>query len=318
MIEIWCVIVLDLLLKDPEWLYHPVRFIGLLITHGEGLVRQWFGQTGTRMGGVLLVMAVLALILGLYTALTNLLALVHLDLSDLFDLYLAYALLAAGSLMQEGRRIRSILAEGDLAKARKQLSYLVSRDTESLEEKDLIRGAVETLSENITDGIVSPLFYLALFGVEGMLAFKIISTFDSMIGYKNERYLHLGWFAAKVDDVLNYVPARLAALLVVIAAALVGEKPLSAVKVFYRDHRKHASPNSACTESAVAGALGISIGGPSVYFGKLVSKPTIGDGPFAENGDILLRVNRLVMMVTLLMGACLSVYFWKRGLYVRF
>ncbi len=318
MIKLWMIILLDFSLKDPTFLYHPVRFFGLLIKKGEMLIRKYIPDKYNRLMGVVLVLGVLGLVLSLYGLLRGALGSVSPYLSVVLDVYLAYTLLASGSLMEEGRRIYVILKEGDLAEARKSLSYLVSRDTAEMTLPHILRGAIETLSENITDGIVSPLFYLFFFGVPGMLVFKVISTFDSMIGYKNEHYLQLGWFAARFDDVLNFVPARLSGVLVVVSAFFVKEDYKAAYRIFKRDRLKHASPNSACTESAVAGALSIQLGGSASYFGKIVEKPTIGDGKPAENCEVLFRVNRLILVTTLLMGVLLTVFYGIRGDYFGF
>lgn len=313
MLSLWLIVGLDWILKDPQWLYHPVQFFGFLIQTSEKWIRLKQGDGVTRFSGVLLVLSILAFVWMCHSVILLMLARIHPVSVFLYKLYLGYSLLAAGALMEEGRRIYKVLSGGDLLEARRQLSYLVSRDTADLSKEDLIRGAIETLSENITDGIVSPLFYWALFGIEGMLVFKVISTFDSMIGYKNTKYLHLGWFAARFDDVLNYIPARLAAVLVVISAGVLGLDSREGWRIFLRDHRKHASPNSACTESAVAGALHISLGGPSIYFGQTVDKPVIGDGAMAQDQRILQDVNRLIGVSTLLMAALVSFYLWLRG-----
>lgn len=313
MLSLWLIVVLDWVIKDPQWLYHPVQFFGLLIKTGEKWIRLRQGDGVNRLSGIILVFGVLVSVFLCHSFILTVLVRIHPVFAILYKLYLGYSLLAAGSLMAEGTRIHRVLGSGDLLEARKQLSYLVSRDTTDLSKKDLIRGAIETLSENITDGIVSPLFYWALFGIEGMIFFKVISTFDSMIGYKNKEYLHLGWFAARFDDVLNYIPARLGALLVIVGAGVVGFDSREGLRIYLRDHRKHASPNSACTESAVAGALHISLGGNATYFGQLVEKPIIGDGPMAEEPAILLDVNRLIGTSTLLMAVLVTVYLWTRG-----
>jgi adenosylcobinamide-phosphate synthase len=313
MLRIWLVIGLDLVFKDPQFLYHPVRFFGLLIQQGEKWVRAHVKEEDLRKAGVLLVFGVVAVVLMLYGTIKAILTTLHPVLGLVFDIYLAYALLASGSLMAEGKRIYDILKAGDLEAARTSLSYLVSRDTKTLSLRDILRGAVETLSENITDGIVSPLFYYGLFGVPGLLVFKIISTFDSMIGYKNKQYIDLGRFAAQFDDVLNFIPARLAGVLVILVARVIGENHLGAYQIFMRDRLKHASPNSACTESAVAGALGIKLGGGSIYFGEKVEKPEIGDGIWTEDPDVLIRTNRLILGSTLLMGVLLSIVYSLRG-----
>lgn len=313
MLRIWLVIGLDLLFKDPQFLYHPVQFFGFMITQGEKRVRAKFREEDFRKVGILLVVGVIAMTFMIYYALSMLFIRVHPVLGVAFDIYLAYTLLASGSLMAEGKRIYGILKSGDLESARKSLSYLVSRDTNDLSLRDILRGAVETLAENITDGIISPLFYYGLLGVPGLLLFKVVSTFDSMIGYKNQQYINLGRYAAKLDDVLNFIPARLAGVLVIIAAFLTGENHAGAYRIFKRDRLKHASPNSACTESAVAGALGIKLGGSSVYFGERVEKPEIGDGVWAEDPEVLLRTVRLILGCTLLMGMFMSVVYGLRG-----
>ena len=186
------------------------------------------------------------------------------------------------------------LKYGTLAEARHAVSWIVGRDTQNLDAEGVTKAAIETVAENSSDGVIAPLFYMAVGGVPLMFFYKAVNTMDSMIGYKNERYLYFGRFAAKLDDVVNYIPARLSGLLMVIASFLCGLDGKNAFRIFLRDRRKHDSPNSAQTEAAMAGALGVQLAGNAFYFGKLYEKPYIGDPLRPIEAEDIVRANRLL------------------------
>ena len=287
---------LDLLLGDPYWAPHPVRVVGALISGLERGLRRVFPSSPRgelAAGGVLVVLT-----LFIPTGFTVLLLWACGQLSPWLTLglesLLSYQLLAAKSLSDESRKVYEALKTGDLNQARQAVSMIVGRDTASLDEAGVTRAAVETVAENASDGVVAPLLFLAIGGAPLGVFYKAVNTMDSMVGYKNDRYLDFGRAAARLDDAVNFLPARLAGVLMCLAARPAGFDGKNAWKIFLRDRKKHKSPNSAHTEAAAAGALDIQLGGSSFYFGKRVEKPTIGD-PLrpVEPADIL-RCNRLM------------------------
>ncbi len=270
---------LDLLLGDPRWIYHPVRLMGLMIGRTERLVRRFCGESEKALlaGGVFLVVLVLfetAFFFGgiLFAAFTlN-------RMAGLFvSVFFCWQALAVRSLKTESMNVYRELKTGTLADARKAVSRIVGRDTKALTFEGVTKAAVETVAENTSDGVVAPLFYLALGGPLLGLLYKAVNTMDSMVGYKNDKYLFFGRAAAKLDDAANFLPSRLSALLMVAAAFLSGLDWRGAWRIFKRDRFCHASPNSAQTEAACAGALGIRLAGDAWYFGTLYKKPFIGD-----------------------------------------
>ncbi len=270
---------LDCLLGDPLSAAHPVVLMGKLISFLEKKLRSRFPKTpqGERTAGL-----VMALLVPLVSAGAGLLLLylawrVHPWAYFAVSAFLCWQCFAARCLMTEAKKVVTCLETQGLAAGRRQVAMLVGRDTENLSEEQVIKAAVETVAENTSDGVVAPLLWMVLFGAAGGLLYKAINTMDSMVGYKNEKYLHFGRAAAKLDDGANYVPARLSALAMIGAAFLLKLDGKGAWRVWRRDRRNHASPNSAQTESACAGALGVRLGGDASYFGQLYKKPTIGD-----------------------------------------
>lgn len=270
---------LDLALGDPHWAPHPVRAMGALIAALEKLLRRCFPKTprGELAGGAALAALVPGICVGVGAAVFWLCGMVSPWLRLAVETVLCYQLLAARSLQDESMKVYTALKTGSLEDARRAVSMIVGRDTERLDEAGVTRAAVETVAENASDGVIAPLLYMALGGGLAGLAYKAVNTMDSMVGYKNDKYLYFGRAAAKLDDAVNYIPARLAGLLMCLAAALSGGNGKKAFQIWKRDRRNHSSPNSAQTEAAMAGALGLQLAGPSYYFGKLVEKPTIGN-----------------------------------------
>mgnify|MGYP005883662007 FL=1 len=288
--------VLDTLFGDPPWLPHPVVLMGKAISALEKRLRARLPQTpqGELLGG-----AVVAFTLPVGTfLLTSLVCLGAAKLSPWLGLavqmFWCGQALAAKGLAQESTNVYRALIKPDLPAARKAVSRIVGRDTQNLTLEGVTKAAVETVAENASDGVIAPLLYMLLGGAPLALTYKAINTMDSMLGYKNEKYLYFGRAAAKLDDAANYLPSRLAGLLWCAAAALTGNSPKGAWRIWRRDRRCHASPNSAQTESACAGALGVQLAGPAYYFGEYYAKPTIGDPLRPIEPEDIRRANRMM------------------------
>ncbi len=291
-----CGFALDLLLADPAWMPHPVVYMGKAISALEGFLRPRLPQTprGELLGGAILAAALPA---GTFAAASGARALAN-KLNPKLGLALetvwCWQALALRGLAQESAAVQRELERRDLPAARKAVGRIVGRDTQELTAEGVTKAAVETVAENFSDGVAAPLFYMLLGGAPLALAYKAVNTMDSMVGYKNDRYLYFGRAAAKLDDLANLAPARLAALCWVGAAYLTGQDGRNAWNIWRRDRRNHASPNSAQTESACAGALGVQLAGPASYFGKTVDKPTIGDPRRAVEPADIGRANRML------------------------
>lgn len=273
-------ILLDLILGDPHWMPHPVRWMGAMIAGLENVLRGLLPKTpgGERLGGVLMALLVGGAFCGGSALLLWALALISPWLAWGVEVWLTYQLLAARALERESMAVYPCLIGGDLPAARTAVSRIVGRDTQSLDEAGVAKAAVETVAENTCDGVVAPLIFLWLGGLPLGMLYKAVSTMDSMVGYRNARYQFFGWAGARLDDLFNLIPARLAGLSMCLAAAVLpGYSGRGALRVFLRDRKQHKSPNSAHTEAACAGALGIQLAGDASYGGKLVKKPTLGD-----------------------------------------
>jgi len=275
-------VVLDWLLGDPRRLPHPVVLMGRLIARLETFLRSRISDE--RVGGVFLLLLTVGISAGVAALVLAVARAIHPYLGFGCGVIVAWTCLAARSLHRESKLVADALERGDLPEARRWLSYIVGRDTEQLDEPDIWRAAIETVAENSSDGVIAPLFYLMLGGPVAAVAYKAVNTLDSMVGYKNERYLRFGWASARCDDLVNWLPARLTGLLMVCAAPLTGLDFRRSWWIMARDGRNHSSPNSGVPEAAAAGALGVRLGGTNSYFGKPVVKPTIGDAdrPFSR------------------------------------
>ncbi|HHV13677.1 MAG TPA: cobalamin biosynthesis protein CobD [Clostridiales bacterium] len=293
---------LDLVFGDPHSLWHPVRGIGMLITVMEKLLRKAFPGTkkGELVAGVILVLAVVILSAGIPAALLVLVFRWNVYAGILLEAIMCYQLLATKSLKVESMKVYDALKAGDLEGGRRAVSMIVGRDTESLTQEGIIKAAVETVAENTSDGSIAPIFYMAIGGPVLGFFYKAVNTMDSMVGYKNDKYLYFGRAAAKLDDVLNYLPARLSAYLMIGAAAVRGLPAKKAWRVYLRDRFNHASPNSAHTEAVTAGALEIQLAGDAYYFGKLYQKKTIGDNIRPATVADIKRANELLYYTAML------------------
>lgn len=303
---------LDLLIGDPHALPHPVRLIGRLIAGGEALLRRIFPKTprGEIAAGGVLASVVLAVCWCVPALLLAGAAHVHPWLRIALESVFCCQILAARSLRDESMRVYRSLAAGDLQGARKWLSYIVGRDTAQLDEAHVARAAVETVAENTSDGVVAPLFFLMLGGAPLGFLYKGVNTMDSMLGYKNERYLYFGRIPARLDDVFNFLPAILSAWMMILASLILRMDAKNALRIYRRDHRNHASPNSARTESVCAGALGLQLGGDASYFGVMHHKKTIGDPLRAVEPEDIRRANRLMFGTALCALALLCACRW--------
>ena len=289
---------LDLLLADPAWMPHPVVGMGRAIAALEKLLRRLFPATpaGERAAGRALAFLLPAGTFALAAGCCALAYALHPAAGFALELVWSWQALALRGLADESGRVYAELAKGDLPAARRAVGRIVGRDTAALTAEGVTKAAVETVAENFSDGVAAPLLYLLVGGAPLGLAYKAVNTMDSMVGYKNKRYIDFGRAAARLDDAANYIPARLAALLWVAASALAGYDGKNALRIWRRDRRRHASPNSAQTESACAGALGIQLAGPAFYFGEYYDKPSIGDARRpAEPADIL-RAGRILYL----------------------
>ena len=303
MMTVWAVLggfVLDALFGDPAWLPHPVVYMGKAISKLEKFLRPRLPKTpqGELLGG-----AIVAFCLPVGTfLLTGLVcwgaARLHPLLGLAVQMFWCGQALAARGLVQESTNVYKELKKPDLPGARKAVSRIVGRDTAELTAEGVTKAAVETVAENASDGVIAPLLYMLIGGAPLALTYKAINTMDSMLGYKNEKYLYFGRVPAKLDDVANYIPSRLAGLLWVAAAAFTGNSARGAWKIWRRDRRRHASPNSAQTESACAGALGVQLAGPAYYFGQYYPKLTIGDALRPIEPEDILRANRMMYVAS--------------------
>lgn len=313
---------LDLLLGDPYWLPHPIRLIGSLITKVEKCLRSDEGKEVTQekqknelRKGVAMVFIVLGATLVTTTYILLFAYRIHPYAGVMAESIMTYQILATKCLKVESMKVYRCLKYQTLEEARKAVSMIVGRDTQCLNEEGVVKAAIETVAENTSDGVIAPMLYTALGGPILGFLYKAVNTMDSMIGYKNDKYLYFGRAAAKLDDIVNYLPARISAYLMIAAAFLAG-KDFSGKRAFHiykRDNRNHASPNSAQTESVCAGALGIQLAGDASYFGKMVKKPLIGDALRKPTYEDIRRVNRLLyltawiseLLCLALMGLCL-------------
>ena len=294
--------ILDLIFGDPHWLPHPICLIGNLIGFLERNLRPKLApnKTALLVGGALMVIIVLVISFVVPMAILLAAGMVSSWLAFALETLMCYQIFATKCLRDESMKVYTALHNHDLADARVKLSWIVGRDTQNLDEEEITKGAVETVAENTADGIIAPMFYMFLGGVPLAFLYKGINTMDSMVGYKNDKFLYFGRCAAKLDDLANLLPARITGLVMIGAAFVLGLDGKNAWKIFWRDRYNHLSPNSAMTESVTAGALNIQLGGDHFYFGKLVHKDTIGDDIRPVCPEDIVKTNRLLYMTAVL------------------
>ncbi|MCI8661326.1 MAG: cobalamin biosynthesis protein CobD [Lachnospiraceae bacterium] len=288
----------DCLIGDPESWWHPVRGMGWMIERLEKILRTVFPRNpaGELMAGGVMAVIVMLATGGTALGILELSGWIHPGFRTAWMCVISWQVLAARSLKTESKKVYHALTEENVEKARQAVSRIVGRDTKPLAEEGIIKAAVETVAENTSDGVIAPLFYLLLFGPVGALIYKAVNTMDSMVGYKNQRYRYFGRIPARLDDLMNLVPARLTAFFLIVTAWLLpGFDGRGAFRIWLRDRYCHKSPNSAHSEAACAGALGVELAGPAWYFGVLTQKPVIGDEKRKVEREDIIRVSRLMM-----------------------
>ncbi|HDG1676557.1 TPA: cobalamin biosynthesis protein [Kluyvera ascorbata] len=312
----WCLAwVLDFIIGDPHSWPHPVRWIGNLINAVQRAVRRvCHSDLALRIGGGVMLLAVVGLTYAVAWGVLHLAASVHPWLSFGVEVWMIFTALAGRCLAQSAQAVERPLRAGDLAESRIKLSWIVGRDTSQLQPEQINRAVVETVAENTVDGIIAPLFFLLLGGAPLAMAYKAVNTLDSMVGYKHEKYRAIGMVSARLDDVANFIPARLSWLLIGLAAFICRDNGARALHIGWRDRKNHSSPNCAWSEATVAGALGIRLGGPNDYFGERVNKPWIGDEHRPIAIDDISRTIRLMWVAsTLALLLFMAVRFWLIG-----
>lgn len=299
MIEITLGFLLDLIIGDPQNPIHPIRIIGSLCKTIEKFFRKILKKSLKVAGLMTWISVILIVFLFNYYLLKGAYA-----INNIFGVVLAsimiYFCISTKALKVEGLKVVKYIIKDDIEGARKQLSYIVGRDTENLDKESILKAVVETVAENMSDGVIAPLFYAGIGGTPLAFLYKAVNTMDSMFGYKNDKYYDFGYFPAKLDDVFNYIPARLTGYFTVVIAFVLGLDYKNSFKIYNRDKNNHSSPNSAHPEAAVAGALGVRLGGANYYFGKLVEKPTIGDNLEKVYLNKVNQTNRILYGVSIL------------------
>ncbi|GEQ19923.1 cobalamin biosynthesis protein CobD [Clostridium butyricum] len=268
--------ILDLLIGDPNNPFHPVRGIGLLASKLETIFRKLL-KNSLKIAGLIVWIITIILTFAITYGIIFVCMKINKYLGIIVQGIIIYFCISAKGLVVEGYKVIKYLNEGNIEKSRKQLSYIVGRDTESLDSKGITRAVIETIAENMSDGVIAPILFAGIFGAAGSMAYKAVNTMDSMFGYKNEKYIKFGYFPAKLDDLFNYIPARVTGILIIISSFFLKRDYKNSFKIYKRDRYNHTSPNSAHPEAAMAGALDIQLGGANYYFGKIVEKPVIGD-----------------------------------------
>lgn len=311
--------ILDLIFGDPHWLPHPICLIGNLIGFLEKNLRRLLapGKTALLLGGALMVVIVLSLSFAVPYAVLMLAEQVSPWLRFALETIMFYQIFATKCLRDESMKVYTALHNNDLEDARVKLSWIVGRDTKELTTEEVTKGAVETVAENTADGIIAPMFYMFIGGAPLAFLYKGINTMDSMVGYKNDKFLYFGRCAAKLDDVANFIPARITGILMILASYFLNMNAAGAWKIFWRDRYNHLSPNSAMTESVTAGALNIQLGGDHYYFGKLVHKDTIGDNIRPVVAEDIVAVNNLLYMTAVISLLLFSLVYLVNSLILK-
>ncbi|HBE9553195.1 adenosylcobinamide-phosphate synthase CbiB [Clostridioides difficile] len=286
--------VTDLIVGDPYSFPHPVRFIGKLINFTQGIIRKVSkNDRQLKFGGFILWFITVGITYLTTYAIVKLFSF-NILLSIVVNSFIIYTTLATKCLKDEALKIYNVLKTENIEKSRIQLSYIVGRDTTNLSEPEIIRATVETVAENTVDGIIAPMFYAFIGGAPLAMAYKAINTLDSTVGYKNKKYKDIGFASAKIDDIANYIPARISVILMTIGSFFLNYNYRNCFKISIRDRKNHKSPNCAFSEGAVSGALGIQLGGTNVYFGEKVYKPTIGDKLREIDKEDIIKTNKIM------------------------
>jgi adenosylcobinamide-phosphate synthase len=291
-------LLLDLIIGDPRWFPHPVRAIGLYASFIEHLMRTIFGKY-LRFAGILAALLIIGTCCIFSWSLIFFISKVTIYAGYIVSALLIYFSIAPRDLYNHSMAVYKALKSGDISEARTKVSMIVGRDIDREKEEGIVRASVETVAESLVDGVTAPLFYAFVFGPVGAFAYRAINTLDSMFGHKNEKYLHFGWASARIDDITNYIPARITAPFIFLAAFILKYNYKGSVKIFVRDGRKHQSPNSGLSEAAFAGALKVQLGGLNYYNGIPDSKPLIGDAIQPLTIDTIKRANILMIFTTL-------------------
>lgn len=315
MTAIVCGFILDIFFGDPLWLPHPICLIGNLISFLEKRLRKIAGKDSSNLlvAGFFLVVIVLLVSFAIPYYILAFAKDLNPWLGFILEVIMFYQIFAIKSLKEESEKVYDKLVNSTIEKARVQLSWIVGRDTAELSRDEVTKGTIETIAENTADGVIAPMFFMFIGGAPLAFLYKGINTMDSMVGYKNDKFLYFGRCAAKLDDLANFIPARISAILMIMATVLLKYNYKNAIKIFLRDRYKHLSPNSAQTESVVAGALGITLGGGHYYFGKFVPKEVMGDDLNKVSPEYIKKTNK-IMYLSATIG--LIIFVMIKGLYV--
>ena len=314
--EIIAAYFLDLIIGDPHWIPHPVRIIGKVIKYLERVLRKNNqGQQAEKIKGIILTVITVGLSYFIIYFLIYIAGIISPGLKFAFSSFFIFITLSTKNLGEEAFSVYRALEEDNLELARERVSRIVGRDTSDLDEEEIVRATIETIAESTVDGIISPLFYAVLGGAPLAMAYKAVNTLDSMVGYKNEKYLYFGWFSAKLDDLVNYLPARISVLLIPVASILVRQRGLVALRIIFRDGKKSPSPNAGIPEAGFAGALGIQLGGVNFYQGVKEYRPVLGEKLKKKSPKDILKAIWLSCTVSMLMFlsglAILHYYLWN-------
>ncbi len=312
-IDIILAYILDLVLGDPRWLPHPVRGIGWMIKKMERPLRR--AIRNERAAGIVFAVSVIGISWYLSFVIISLASSINRYLGYALSVFFIYSAIAVKDLGAESMEVYRPLEKKDITLARKKLSLIVGRDTHDMECREVVRATVETISENVVDGIISPLLYAFIGGAPLAIAYKAVNTLDSMVGYKSERYKYFGWASARIDDLANFIPARLSLVFLPLASLFAGKDALGSWRIARRDGRKNPSPNSGIPEAAIAGALGVQLGGLNFYNSAPILKPLIGDELSAlEPGHIkeAIRISYICSALFLVTGAALIIFIGRR------
>lgn len=293
--------IIDLIIGDPQWHFHPIRLIGKFIIYVENKLREKCkNEKDEQKSGAILWFIVIITSFLVPFIIVFIANKINMFVGIIVEGILCYYILATKSLKDESMKVYNSLKSNNLTEARRNLSYIVGRDVDKLDEKSITKAAVETVAENTSDGVIAPMLFIMIGGASLGYLYKAVNTLDSMVGYKNEKYIKMGRFSAKADDLFNYIPARLSAIIMILTAFILKYDYKNAIKIYKRDRYNHSSPNSAHTESVCAGALNIMLGGSSYYKGILVNKPTIGDNIREVETEDIKKANTLMYGTSLL------------------